>query len=120
VSKKDFKGYWRITETDLWDRDALDMIEPAHILFGDDSLLKMIAITASLDCRYSGNRVVFSLLGDDDGSLLAGRGSAEINEAGTLSGTLYFHNGDESVFSAESAEPPTARVARPAQRRRRR
>jgi hypothetical protein len=29
VSKKDFKGYWRITETDLWDQDALDMIEPA-------------------------------------------------------------------------------------------
>lgn len=120
MSKKDFKGYWRITETDLWDQDALDMIEPAHISFGNDSILKMIAIIASLDCRYSVNRVEFSLLGDDDGALLAGRGWAEINEAGTLSGTLYFHDGDESVFSAERAEPPTARVARPSQRRRRR
>jgi hypothetical protein len=96
VSAKRFKGYWRITETDLWDKDALDMIEPAHISFGESCTLGMIAITASLDCKYEGNRVEFSFLGDDDGDLLAGRRWAELDDAGPLTGMLFIHDGDES------------------------
>ena len=29
-------GKWRIVEADLWDRDYLDLVEPAHISFGKD------------------------------------------------------------------------------------
>jgi hypothetical protein len=29
-------GKWRIVEADLWDRDYLDLIEPARISFGKD------------------------------------------------------------------------------------
>ncbi len=106
MTPKTFKGFWRITKTDLWDQDALDMIEPAHISFGESCTLGMIAITASLDCKCKGNRVEFSFLGDDDGDLLAGRGWAEIDDAGTLTGMLYIHDGDESGFTAERSEPP--------------
>ena len=28
-------GKWRINEADLWDRDYLDLVEPAHITFHD-------------------------------------------------------------------------------------
>lgn len=28
-----FSGMWRITETELWDNDALDMVQPAFIRF---------------------------------------------------------------------------------------
>ena len=27
-------GKWRIVEMEAWDRDFLDLVEPAHILFG--------------------------------------------------------------------------------------
>jgi hypothetical protein len=29
-------GQWRITGADLWDRDHLDLVEPAHLTIGDD------------------------------------------------------------------------------------
>ena len=32
-------GKWRIVEADLWDRDHLDLIAPAHITFHDDGTL---------------------------------------------------------------------------------
>lgn len=95
------------------------MIEPAHITFGESCTLGMIAITASLDCKYKGNRVEFSFLGDDDGSLLAGRGWAEVDEDGALTGMLYIHDGDESGFTAERAAAPTVRaIPRPRRRSR--
>jgi hypothetical protein len=36
-------GKWRIIETDLWDREYLDMLGPAHITFhanGDEAQFK--------------------------------------------------------------------------------
>jgi hypothetical protein len=111
ASEKNFEGFWRITETDLWGADALDMLEPAQISFGEHSALSMIAISAGLDCKYSGNRVEFSFLGDDDGSPLAGRGWAEVDDAGTLTGMLYIHDGDESGFVAKRSKPPIDRAS---------
>ncbi len=32
---KKFVGDWRITETELWDEDALDLVVPAHITVDD-------------------------------------------------------------------------------------
>ena len=29
-------GRWRIVEADLWDRDYLDLVEPAYITFDED------------------------------------------------------------------------------------
>ena len=29
-------GRWRIIEADLWDRDYLDLVEPAHLQIGND------------------------------------------------------------------------------------
>ncbi len=31
-----FLGLWRIVQTDLWNRDSLDLIVPAHITFSED------------------------------------------------------------------------------------
>lgn len=32
-------GKWRIVEADLWDRDHLDLVGPAHITFNGDGTL---------------------------------------------------------------------------------
>ena len=29
-------GRWRITEMELWDQEAMDLVEPAFIEFGED------------------------------------------------------------------------------------
>jgi hypothetical protein len=101
MSDKAFKGRWRITETDNWDRDALDMIEPAHFVFaGKSGEFVMIAVHGYLDCRYSGNRVDFSWAGDDDGTLASGRGWAEVN-GDDMNGMIFFHDGDETTFVAK-------------------
>jgi len=46
-------GTWRIVEMELWDRDALDLVEPAHIVFEPNGMgsLVLIAIEAGVDYR---------------------------------------------------------------------
>ncbi len=99
---KNFLGTWLIVETELWDKDALDLVVPAHMDFTVDGLghFKMIAVEGGLDCRFDGSRVEFSWIGDDDGDPTNGRGWAEIGRDGKLRGRIFFHQGDDSSFVA--------------------
>ena len=48
-----FKGRWRIDAMDLWDRDAIDLIEPGFVAFnGEEGEMRFIAVHAWLDVRY--------------------------------------------------------------------
>ncbi|MEO6601130.1 MAG: hypothetical protein ABIQ16_14725 [Polyangiaceae bacterium] len=79
----------------------------------------MIAIGASLDCRYERDRVDFSLFGTDERDPLGGRGWGKIDKAGKMKGMLYLHDGDETEFTAEKTAPPAEpRVAPPPRGRR--
>jgi hypothetical protein len=100
---KKFLGTWRIVETEMWDRDALDLVVPAHLDFIADGLghFRMIAVEGGLDCRFEGNRVEFSWIGDDEGDPRNGRGWAEIGDDGVMHGRIYFHQGDDSSFVAK-------------------
>ena len=46
-------GRWRIVETELWDRGALDLAAPAYIRFDRQRLgeMELVAIGASIDYR---------------------------------------------------------------------
>lgn len=95
-------GRWRIVEMDLWDRDYLDLVEPAYIAFdtrgsGD---FAFGAVTASLDCWYSPHTIEFTWVGSDEMDEVSGSGSAELEGDGTLIGDIRFHSGDESEFKA--------------------
>jgi hypothetical protein len=48
-------GRWRIEETDVWDRNALDLVGPAFIEFGRDNTgsFGFIAVRGWMDCRQS-------------------------------------------------------------------
>ena len=102
-------GEWRITATEVWDRDALDLVQPAFIRFEDDRLgaFGMIALEAGIDCRFAeldGKPTVeFSFAGDDDGQPCCGRGWAMLERDGKLRGRLFLHRGDDSSFVAERA-----------------
>jgi hypothetical protein len=99
-----FKGRWRIEAMDLWDSDAIDLIEPGFIAFnGEDGEMRFIAVRAWLDVRYSthDNAPVaeFSWEGVDEGDQRSGRGRAMLKSDGSLAGHIFFHNGDDSAFT---------------------
>lgn len=121
MTKTDCTGYWRIVGTDAWDQEALDLVVPAHLTFsGRTGSLAMIAIEASLDCRYEAGRVDFSLSGVDEFDPISGRGWATTNKAGKMTGMIFLHDGDETEFRAEKSEAPAAPKRIPPARRVRR
>ncbi len=79
---KKLAGKWRITETEMWDAEELDLVGPAHLTIAADGFGS------------------FQMVGDDDGSEVSGRGWAEVGRDGVLRGRIYFHQGDESAFVA--------------------
>jgi len=103
-------GRWRIAEMDLWDLEAIDLIGPAFIEFGQDRTghFRFIAVEGWLDCRagrVQGHpRVEFTWEGDDEGDRASGRGWAALEQDGSLRGHIYFHLGDDSGFRAVRAE----------------
>ncbi|MDB4962586.1 MAG: hypothetical protein JWP01_2585 [Myxococcales bacterium] len=122
-SRPQLRGEWRITTTELWDADALNMVQPAFIRFDDDRFgaVGMIAAQASLDCRYAvrdGKALVeFTFAGDDDGDPWFGRGWATLEKDGSLQGRLFSHHGDDSDFVAERVTTKTRAPQSRAKRR---
>lgn len=97
------QGRWRITEMDLWDAEALDLVEPAYLLIdGAEGEMGFIAVKAWLDMRYDDRAdapiAEFSWEGVDEGDQRSGRGRVSMGTDGRLVGHLYFHMGDDSAF----------------------
>jgi hypothetical protein len=100
-------GRWRITAMNGFDRDDIDLIEPAHIEFTEDGTGRFgfVAVLGWLDCRPARRDgrigVEFSWEGDDDGDRASGRGWAFAVDGGTIEGHVFLHLGDDSSFRAE-------------------
>jgi hypothetical protein len=99
-------GKWSIVEMELWDRDDLDMVAPAFVEFRPDltGSFGFLAVTGGLDFRRAlagGAGVEFSWEGIDEGDQVSGRGSAALQDDGSLHGRIYFHLGDDSGFRAQ-------------------
>ena len=107
-------GRWRITEAELWDRNALDLVAPAFIEFTEDGSgsFGFIAVQGEVDCReveQDGRPgVEFSWEGNDECDPASGRGWAVLEKDGSLRGRIFFHLGDDSGFTAvlEATEGP--------------
>ena len=103
-------GRWRIVESDMWDRDYLDLVEPASITIdrGGRGELAFGVVNASLDLEYSQTVVFFTFEGSDEGDEVNGSGSAELLDDGTLEIEIAFHLADEAVLRAkrEGSSPP--------------
>ena len=115
TSLADFTGRWRITSMELWDTDAIDLVEPASIEFDRDGTGRFgfIAVDGWMDCRETTRDgrpcVEFTWEGSDEGDQVTGRGWAALAEDGALDGRIFFHLGDDSGFHAVRAEPqPTS------------
>jgi hypothetical protein len=96
------KGKWRIVSMIMWDKDFLDMIEPAHISFNgqDEGTLAFGCINATLRCSLTTTDADFTFEGQDEMEPTSGEGWAELQTDGSLEGEISFQNGDESSFIA--------------------
>jgi hypothetical protein len=95
-------GTWRIVEADLWDRDYLDLVEPASITIRADGHGEIAfgAMQASLDLEYSPSTVFFTWAGFDEMDEVSGSGSAELLDDGSIEIEFAYHLGDEAVLKA--------------------
>jgi hypothetical protein len=69
-------GTWRIVEADLWDRDYLDLVEPARISFGKGGrgAFAFGAVHGDMDPEYSPGAVSFTWAGFDEMDDVSGAG----------------------------------------------
>jgi hypothetical protein len=98
-------GRWRITGADLWDRDYLDLVEPAHLTIGDDGRAEFAfgALQAGGEIEYSQTTVFFRWNGSDEGDEISGDASAELQDDSSLEIELSFDNGDDATLTAQRA-----------------
>lgn len=96
-------GKWRIVEADLWDRNYLDPVEPAHITFEDNGHGEFAfgCVQGGLDCEYSQRIIFFTWQGFDEMDEVNGAGSAELDDDGSLEIEIRFHLGDEATLKAQ-------------------
>lgn len=90
---------------DLWDRDYLDLVEPAYATFDDDGRGEFAfgVVNATMELEYAKRIVFFTWAGFDEGDEVAGSGSAELGDDGTLKIELSFEDGDDAVLKASRA-----------------
>ncbi len=118
--KNAFTGSWRITDMELWDEEARDLLGPAHIKFASDGggEFRFIAVQGWMDCRFGRNDakplVEFSWQGSDELDEASGRGWAVIEGSGELTGRIFFHQGDDSAFTATRGDSKATSTRRPA------
>ncbi len=98
-------GKWRINEMDLWDQEAIDLLGRACIEFkGHGGQFRFIAIDGWMDCRHGQRNgrpyVDFTWDGNDECDPASGRGWVKLQKDGSLTGHIYFHQGDDSGFKA--------------------
>ncbi len=104
---------WRIDDSDLWDRDALDLAGAAYVEFREDQTgsFRFRAVEGWLDYRPAEiegrHGVEFTFEGTDEGDPVSGRGWAAEVESDELQLHIFFHMGDDSAFRARPFASPS-------------
>ena len=98
-------GQWRIVEADLWDRDYLDLGQPAMLVIRDDGYGEIAfgAMQATLDLEYGRSTIFFTWEGFEEMDEVRGSGSAELQDDGSLEIDFAYHLGDEAQLKAQRA-----------------
>lgn len=98
----EFAGRWLIEEMELWDRDFIDLIEQGHFTFEADGSGSFAfgAVNGYMYCKKSKGKLEFTFEGEDECTPVSGRGYVKILKDGKLIGRIYFHQGDDSAFTA--------------------
>ena len=79
-----------------------EILEPAYIQFkaSGRGKFKFGCVACGIDCDFSDDDAEFTFQGHAEMDEVSGRGWAELDDNGILSGEISFHLGDESTFKA--------------------
>jgi len=114
VIPDEYHGWWRITNTETWVNDGLDLLGPAYIsLTGDDDRLRMHCLIAHVDPYSTKTGVSFFWRGAWEYDEMNGSGSVRLCRDGRLQGTIKIKNGDSSGFTAERDGEPNEPIHDP-------
>lgn len=110
----EYRGWWRIVDTDAWVNDGLDILGPALLsLTGGDDRLRMHCLLAYVTARPTKTGVSFTWRGAWEFDQLSGTGTARVREDGRLYGKLKIKDGDDSTFEAQRADEPDESIPDP-------
>lgn len=106
-----FDGRYEIIEMELWDKEDIDLVEPGYILItGNRGELHFICVDGQMDIRQDkSGGYKFSWDGNDECDPTSGFGDFSC-DCDTLTGKIYFHDGDESSFVAKMTKAPCSEV----------
>jgi hypothetical protein len=97
-------GRWRIVEADIWERDYLDLVEPAMLVIGADGHGEIAfgALQAGLDLAYGRSDVSFTWAGFDEMDEVSGSGSAEPSK------TARWRSSSTTTLATKPSSRPSA------------
>lgn len=95
-------GEWRIMESDQWDKDYLDLVEPAKAVFDSKGSGEITfgVVDVGLALDYSQTIVAFTFHGSDEFDEVCGSGWAEVLDDGTLEIEFTFLGDDKAILKA--------------------
>jgi hypothetical protein len=113
------EGKWRIAEMELWDDEAIDLVGPAFMAFsGQTGHFCFIAVEGDMRCTHAERKgrpyVKFTWSGNDECDPAGGKGWAQLETDGCLTGRIYFHGADDSAFRAVPMRLTEETAKRPA------
>ena len=110
----EYRGWWRIIDTEAWVNDDLDILGPALLsLTGYADRLRMHCLLAFVNARATKTGVSFGWEGAWEYDPVSGTGSVKLGRDGRLRGEIRIRNGDKSRFLAERAEEPDEPIPEP-------
>ncbi len=96
-------GKYEIIEMELWSKEDIDLVETGYIkISGKRGEFHFICVDGQMDIRKDeSNNFKFSWEGNDECDPASGFGEFTY-EDDTLTGRIYFHDGDDSSFIAKN------------------
>ena len=117
-------GHWRICSMEVWSQEHVETLGPAYVRLDRDGAGEMtfLCVEAWLDCQLTQRdgrpAVEFSWEGSDDGDHRCGRGWLRLGDTDdAIVGRFFFHQGDNSAFTAERVAAGSVTRARRRPRR---
>ena len=109
-----YRGWWRIIDTETWVNDDLDILGPALLsLTGSGDRLRMHCLLAYVNASATKTGVSFSWEGAWEYDQVSGTGSVKLGRDGKLRGEVRIRDGDKSKFLAEPTGEPDEPISDP-------
>lgn len=109
-----YRGWWRIIDTETWVNDDLDILGPALLsLTGSGDRLRMHCLLAYVNASATKTGVSFSWEGAWEYDQVSGTGTVKLGRDGKLRGEIRIRDGDKSKFLAEPADEPDEPISDP-------